>query len=168
MVNIRFNILKKKKTIFIYIITFIGQGKLTKPNGSTYEGRWEEGGFVEGTYTTHTGIVYRGQFRDAVLVEGTKTMNDGSYYEGKFKSMPNSNDNSAVIDGKGTLVYANGTRKYVGQFSSDMKHGTGTLYFLTANNKAYEGKWKYDTMKCPKPFSYEEVLFQDALVNMKQ
>ena len=112
-----------------------GQGRITWPNGDSYEGDFVSDKLSgNGVYTFQSGDVYEGEF-----VEGKKhgkgkyTAFDGSYYEGDFE-----ND---LRHGKGKLVTSDGG-VYEGDFVKGIKSGYGTYAY--PNGDSYEGEFSGD------------------------
>ncbi|MGT2837580.1 membrane protein [Streptococcus macacae] len=64
-----------------------GQGKLTYPNGDTYEGRFVNGVFNgHGTFKSHMGWSYEGDFKKGQADgQGKLTAKDKKVYKGRFK-----------------------------------------------------------------------------------
>eukprot|EP01102_Stenamoeba_stenopodia_P000216 TRINITY_DN1017_c0_g1_i2.p1 TRINITY_DN1017_c0_g1~~TRINITY_DN1017_c0_g1_i2.p1 ORF type:complete len:517 (-),score=60.21 TRINITY_DN1017_c0_g1_i2:242-1792(-) len=157
-----------------------GRGKMTYFNGSVYEGQfvnnkkhglgtftWARGDTYVGTYaddrknglgkfTWVSGNRYVGDFvNDRRCGIGLFIWPDGEAYEGLFE-----NDTRK----RGCYLYNTGDR-YVGEFQSGMRHGTGSYYYkhgdqyhgqfvrgfrdgkgtiMFANGNKYEGYWKAD------------------------
>ncbi len=119
-----------------------GQGILTFPDGSVYEGENKDGKRNgSGTLTFSNGSKYVGEFKDDIISgQGTLTFPDGSSYIGNFKK----NDalkNNFQRNGQGTLEWANGS-KYIGEWKYDNMNGQGTLEYLDGSK--YIGEWKDD------------------------
>jgi len=110
-----------------------GKGIMTWPNGSKYEGKWENGRRKgSGTFTFQDGSKYEGKWEnDKENGNGTKTLPDGSEYDGEWLD--------GKQNGKGTMKWATGD-KYEGQWKDGKEHGKGTMKW--ASGDKYEGQWK--------------------------
>jgi len=109
------------------------QGKLTLPDGLTYEGEWGAGKFHgQGKLTLSDGYTYEGEWKDGIPDgKGTIINPNGETYFGEFKD--------GKQQGQGTYTFANGS-KYVGEYKDDKRHGQGTL--MLASGSKYVGEWK--------------------------
>ncbi len=109
-----------------------GYGAHLSPDGSKYEGSWDNGLFNgKGTMSLPDGSMYFGQWKKGKKHgHGTLILPDGSKYVGAML-----NDR---LTGKGILYSPDGS-EYDGTFKDGMFHGSGTL---ACNNGAeYEGEW---------------------------
>lgn len=135
---------------------FNGYGKLTKANGTFYEGGWEQGvkngrckevtKFGEkfiGTYKNGlrdgygclkylTGDTFFGYFSQGNFSNfGLLICKNGLKYKGEWEN--------GVFHGQGDLLYPNGD-KYSGNFVQGKKEGEGT--FTWKSGPSYNGEWR--------------------------
>ena len=114
-------------------------------NGNKYEGKFENGLFVEGTITfaetaselrkTYTGKINKDtiQLNDP---EGDLIWKDGKRYKGSFID--------GKMTGKGVLHLRAANQRYEGDFVNGMMTGKGKYYFKSGN--IYEGDFTEDDM----------------------
>lgn len=112
-----------------------GWGRVTLPDGVTYEGNWF-GGRVhgKGALRLSNGNAYWGSWaygRKHGL--GTFLWADNSRYDGYYRAGERS--------GVGTLQYATGAM-FEGEFDGDMRHGAGRLEL--SDGASYDGQWCRD------------------------
>ena len=150
-----------------------GQGALTDIDGTTNEGVWEKGEFINvdkensNTLTYADGSKYVGETKNGTDVrftyqsahgQGTMIWANGNKYTGEWKD-DNMHGQGTMIwangdkyvggfkvnerDGQGAYTYANGN-KYVGEFKECEKDGQGT--FTWYNGNIYLGEFKNDAM----------------------
>jgi len=137
-----------------------GYGKVTFPNGDTYEGNWENdqmdglgiytwkiGGRYEGAFEAGkiqgagkrsyaSGNVYEGEFLDGKKQgKGVMVFSNGDIYEGDW--------NKDDMEGQGTYKWVSGDT-YVGSFQRDKRHGSGCLTLF--NQEVYNAEWFEDKM----------------------
>lgn len=110
-----------------------GIGFKVYPNGSIFEGYFEEGqinGY--GRAVTHKGEVYQGPFfYDCMDGTGLFQWPDNRSYFGEFQH--------GKKQGKGTYCWPNG-QVYEGEFKFDDCFGSGVLFY--PDGKKYVGSWK--------------------------
>ncbi len=111
-----------------------GQGKIIDPTGMVrFEGRFENGGLVEGKKYNTSGAHYVGQFQNwkyhgqGKLIDPTGTVR----FEGRF-------ENGGLVEGK--RYYTNGSH-YVGQFRNWKRHGQGKLIDASGTVR-FEGRFE--------------------------
>jgi len=115
-----------------------GEGRWTYSNdGSYYQGRFDCGERVYGTFCTKDGSEeYRGDWKGMIREgKGMLYMRQLGKYEGDFI------DN--VPDGQGIFKYVDGS-VYTGEFVKGMRSGQGSLEF--GDTLSYHGQWKDDAM----------------------
>lgn len=125
-----------------------GKGKYTYPDGSTYEGDFEDGYFHGYGILTDVeyGYRYEGEFAyDLFHGKGFLTYDDGASYEGDFQ-----NDE---FHGRGTYTYANG-EAYTGEFQAGKFHGQGTYTFPDGSH--YVGQFKNDRFHGQGTYTYSD------------
>lgn len=98
-----------------------GTGKITYPDGATYEGQWVDGQRSgHGVYIEANGDKFDGTWlNDKQNGMGIRTWSTGNCYKGEYKD--------GLKSGKGTMTWTDG-RKYVGEYANDEKNGQGTYY----------------------------------------
>ena len=114
-----------------------GRGKMTFPDGSSYEGD-----FVnvmphgKGKMTYADGSSYEGDFDDNGMPKGIGklTRSDGTIYEGEG-DFAHANGKP---EGRGKLTFSDGSI-YKGDFSNGKPHGEGKMIY--PNGSTYEGGW---------------------------
>ncbi|MEH0155452.1 hypothetical protein V6R21_14995 [Limibacter armeniacum] len=121
-----------------------GRGKITYPDGSSYEGNFLDGirsGF--GIFTWANGDEYQGGFKDGKMHgRGILTQKDGTQHEGSWlygKSF-----------GEGTHTYPDGSQ-YIGEWVDNKRHGKGIM--LYSDGRVEQGEWEkgeYVPCKCTK------------------
>ncbi len=129
-----------------------GEGLFAYPDGSKYEGQFQEGkpdGW--GTFTNPAGEKYVGTFRQGLRHgKGTLYFADSTYITGDWvegEYMGNSRIEPGRVgcivgdctNGRGTYIFKDGIAKYVGEFRNGMPHGDGVIYY--ANGERYVGHW---------------------------
>ena len=109
-----------------------GQGTMSFPDGGRLAGQWKDGNFSgQGTMTYRYGT-YEGQWKDGMKSgQGVMTYPDGSKYEGNWKE--------DKINGQGSYAYADGG-KYVGEWQDGSKNGQGT--YISPDSHTYVGHFK--------------------------
>lgn len=110
-----------------------GLCKVSLPDGSLYEGTFENGLFHgNGSIQWRNGNRYRGEFQNGQMEgQGTLITANGDRYIGGFAA--------GMIEGEGVFSYANGA-KYTGEFKGGQFHGTGVL--VQANGDQYVGEFQ--------------------------
>ncbi len=129
-----------------------GNGIFAYPDGSKYEGQFENGqpnGW--GTFYFVDGEKYIGNFKNGYShgkgtfyhTDGAETQ--GEWKDGEYVGNPIIEDgkfgciNGDCKNGRGTYIYKNGQAKYVGQFQNELPQGRGAVYY--ANGERYVGEW---------------------------
>lgn len=128
-----------------------GRGTFAYPNGSKYEGTFENGQpNGSGIYTYPNGERYVGIFRDGFqhgqgkLYRTDETL-EGVWEEGEYvgkirKEAPQSGCTSGdCFNGYGTFVFRDGS-KYTGSFRNKKPSGRGVM--IRPNGDKYTGDWK--------------------------
>ena len=121
-----------------------GKGKLKRPDGTFYEGEWQNGyanGY--GIETYDGGIKYEGNFKKGLRDgKGLMTAPNGYYYKGDFVK--------GKFHGKGKLSSTE-NQEYEGDFIANKMNGYGVFSFKIPEEfdfgikvKCYEGKFKND------------------------
>lgn len=134
---------------------FHGEGKLTKLDGTFYEGGWKKG-VKDGKCRefTEKGEVFIGKYKNGKRngYGCVKYYNGDKYFgyfkEGKFSKFGIFESHKGIryegewyegfFEGKGSICYANGD-KYDGEFKFGRKNGHGT--FIWNNGPYYTGEW---------------------------
>ena len=130
-----------------------GPGVMAYPDGSKYEGQFQNGKFGgQGTFTFPNGDVYTGNFKNNYPNgQGSRThanntpAETGEWREGEFigASLTENGKTGCLegdcADGKGTFVFKEGAARYTGQFKDKQPHGYGTCAY--ANGDKYAGEW---------------------------
>lgn len=82
-----------------------GHGIKVLPNQTVYDGKWQDGKFLDGRCTYPDGKIYDGKWRDGKPYGfGIKTWPDGRKYEGEWRN--------AKPVGVGKKVYPDGKEKH--------------------------------------------------------
>ncbi len=112
-----------------------GRGILTSPDGSIYEGQWDNGKpHGEGAFKYPNGSKYIGTFVEGIKNGiGTLIFPDGSRYKGEWEN--------GKPHGKGIFTYSSGNQ-YDGEWKYGKKDGKGTK--TTPYGYKYYGEWKND------------------------
>jgi hypothetical protein len=120
----------------VYIGKFVNKkivkGRLNYPNGSTYEGKFDENLFKsgKGKEVSIDGSVYTGEFFDDLRQgQGQLTGKDKSVFKGEFWR---------GYKAKGSLKFADGS-EYNGEFSKNKMQGTGN--FKHTDGSVYVGEF---------------------------
>ena len=109
-----------------------GEGRREWDDGAVFEGTFEYGKHVLGTFTYPNGAVYNGPFKDGKRHgHGTFVDAKGTRYEGTFEN--------GKFTGSGTATWSDGTT-YVGEFYDWKPHGYGTL--TSADGRVRSGQWE--------------------------
>lgn len=116
---------------------FNGKGILVRKNGNKFDGRFQDGQMHgQGNFSMANGDTYVGSFVNGAMDgEGVYLAANGSKYTGDFKQ--------GHFDGVGVLTKANKDR-YVGEFKNNQLHGEG-IYYLSnpkGGKKKLVGTWK--------------------------
>lgn len=131
-----------------------GQGIFAYPDGSKYEGQFQNGKFDGmGVFYFANGDKYEGQFKENYPHGlGTRTyasnnlQETGEWEQGEFvgSSLIESGKVGCVQgdceNGKGTYIYKEGAAKYAGDFKDELPHGFGVCTY--ANGDRYRGEWQ--------------------------
>lgn len=120
---------------------FNGQGTLTYPNGTRYEGEFVDGKFNgQGTITFANGNRYEGEWVDNEFNgQGIVTLANGDRYKGTWKG--------SKFAGPMLVTKANGDR-YEGDLAHDVPNLNGRIEpsgrgkMTKANGDWYEGEWR--------------------------
>ncbi len=130
-----------------------GQGVYAYPDGSKYEGSFNNGKFAgQGTFTFANGDTYTGNFKENYPHgQGTRTHANGNpaetgeWREGEFVGASLiANGKTGCLegdcaDGTGTFVFKEGAARYTGVFKAGQPNGMGQCTY--ANGDRYEGEW---------------------------
>ena len=110
-----------------------GEGTYVEPNGSVYEGQFQDGRrHLRGTMRYSNGYVYVGEWKHGTIhgrgrfVTGRGEEYDGEWLEGQRH-------------GHGRAVYRDGGT-YEGEFSAGRRHGAGKMAF--ADGCSFDGLWR--------------------------
>jgi len=124
-----------------------GTGRYEFPDGSYYDGDWQEGlfdgqgvFFFAGTGDTYTGGFRGGQFHG----HGRYEFASGDKYEGGFED--------GRPAGRGSYLWAREDQSYEGEWSEGVQHGHGRHIFSVAAGEEsliYEGGWSNGRMHGP-------------------
>ena len=131
-----------------------GSGVFAYPDGSKYEGAFENGKFSgQGVFTFANGDVYTGAFKDNYPHgQGTRShanntpAETGEWREGEcIGASLTENGKVGCIEGdcangQGTYVFKEGAARYTGAFKDGQPHGQGSCAY--ANGDKYSGEWK--------------------------
>lgn len=114
-----------------YIDSKIFEGSDFFDNGDTFNGNYENGKIVNGTYKdSENGVYYTGRFENGEFVYGKKTFSDSkSWAEGTFKDF--------TLHGYGKVYDESYDRLYVGNWTNGSMDGEFTIYDY-ANNITYK------------------------------
>ena len=131
-----------------------GQGKLYKEN-YICEGKWNNNLFTGfGIYKYPNGTVFEGKFENSVIIDGINKDVNGDVFEGTFVFIQNNNytglckgnSNDTIQSNqtntyykKGKMVYKNGD-VYEGEFADNKLNDYGKMIY--ANGDVYNGHWK--------------------------
>jgi hypothetical protein len=109
-----------------------GRGKMTMPNGATYDGQFSRGKMQgEGTMSYTNGDKYVGAWsNDMPNGKGKYFFKTKERYEGNFVN--------GIFEGQGTMHYPDGAY-YTGNWKENRKHGNGKL--VTPSGKITQGTW---------------------------
>jgi hypothetical protein len=107
-----------------------GHGVMTTPQGTRYDGDWEDGWLQRGVVVyrdgkRYEGDLYRGAWSKGVLTAPGGYRMEGTWYEGR-------------LDGKGVAEGPEG--RYEGDWYKGLPDGSGVL--ATAGGARYQGEWK--------------------------
>lgn len=117
-----------------YHESYSGSGHRFFDNGDYFEGMFVDGRISEGIYLFANGARYLGPFDQSLNFSGVGTLlyADGGCYFGRFVQ--------SQRDGFGTMWYSDGV--YVGDWSNNVRHGTGMLRL--DNGKFFDGEFCND------------------------
>ena len=135
-----------------------GRGKYISPNGTIYEGDWNDGvRHGRGKQIWSDGSVYDGEWKDHQRHgRGRQNWSNGSVYDGEWKDDQrhgrgrqnwfNGDDydgewNNDNLTGKGKYTWSN-SNIYEGDWKDFGRHGIGKMTW--PNGTVYEGDWKDD------------------------
>ena len=111
-----------------------GEGTYVEPNGSVYEGQFQDGRrHLRGTMRYSNGYVYVGEWKHGTIhgrgrfVTGRGEEYDGEWIEGQRH-------------GRGRAVYLDGGT-YEGEFWAGHRHGAGKMIF--ADGCSFDGAWRH-------------------------
>ena len=120
---------------------FSGKGKLIWPDGENYNGEWTDGNLDgRGIYNFTNGDVYNGEFKNGEKSgsgEFTHGPGDweGDVYEGEW--------NNDQRSGHGVITFKSGEfkgEKYDGQWKNGKRNGKGTYH--SSDGTSFMGTWK--------------------------
>ena len=114
-----------------------GRGRLIHADGDVYEGQWvNDKAHGNGVYIHMDGAQYVGEWKeDKQHGHGVETWPDGARYEGFYES--------GKKHGKGKFNWADGST-YEGEFFNNNIHGKGI--YVWSDGRRYDGDWKNNKM----------------------
>lgn len=113
-----------------------GVGRYIWPDGSEFNGNWNQDQMTHGDFIWPDGSSYSGGFKDSKRSgPGLLRASDGFVYDGMW-------DNNAM-EGRGLAIYPSGQR-FEGLFSKGRREGRGTIFFT--NGAIYEGRFRNDAV----------------------
>ena len=148
-----------------------GLGWMRTRNGNSFNGRWEEGLFQEGSQIFHYGkgvygeLVDSGKNRTGVTVYHQLDMSKTKHQKNKIEveECLKGIDSSGVYVGQyrkeerwgqGIMFFADKS-VYKGQWKKDKRHGQGTYYGI--NREKYSGDWHMDRRE-----GFGEMIFENG------
>lgn len=112
-----------------------GTGVMYYPDGSRFEGLWNEGRKQKGRMITSKGEVYNGDWDNDCLQGSGSYLSPDVSYEGEWKH--------GQFHGTGTLNYANES-KYTGSFKEGKRQGKGI--WTSSTGEDYQGHFENNEM----------------------
>ena len=114
-----------------------GKGRLIHANGDVYEGDWKDDkAHGHGLYIHNDGAKYEGQWiNDKQHGNGTEVWPDGAKYQGKYEN--------GLKHGRGKFEWADNST-YEGDFCENNIHGKGI--YIWSDGRKYVGDWRDNKM----------------------
>jgi hypothetical protein len=117
-----------------------GLAEILEPSGDSYKGNCKNGGVKHGRgqVSYRNGKTLTAEFENDVLLPGTSEISypSGAKYQGDTIN--------GIRNGKGTLFYPDGKKRYEGEYRSDKRHGRGVNYY--SNDDIYTGNFEMDEL----------------------